>query len=100
MAAQGLQLLTLTGACHAFAAFYQEQRTVMGAVDEAGAVIQKRVLCPVQRDVPVRAAVAVQVHLALATHAEQFEAVYAEGAALALGQAEGCTKEVHGKDDP
>jgi len=47
----------------------------------------------------VRATVAVEVHLALAAYAEQFDAVYAEGAALAFGQAVGGTKEVHGKDD-
>ena len=72
---------------------------MMGAVDQAGTVIEKCVRLPVQGDTPVRAAVAVQVHLALATHAEQFEAVYAEGAALAFGQGVGGTEQVHGEDD-
>ena len=43
--------------------------------------------------------VAVEIHSALAAHAEQFDAIYAEGAALAFGQTVGGTKEVHGKDD-
>lgn len=73
---------------------------MMGAVDQAGAVVEKFIFGPVQRDATVRAPVVVEMHLALATHAEQFDAVYAEGAALAFGQALGATKEVHGRDDP
>ncbi|MNN43958.1 hypothetical protein D3C81_1582240 [compost metagenome] len=94
-AVQGLQRVTFAGACHAFAILNQEQRPVMGTVDQAGTVIEKCVRLPVQGDTPVRAAVAIQVHTALTTHAEQFAAVYAEGAAMALGQCCGSTKEVH-----
>ncbi|BBV99111.1 hypothetical protein STW0522PSE72_44620 [Pseudomonas monteilii] len=72
---------------------------MVGTVDETGAVIEKRIFRPVQRDAAVWATVAVEENLALATHAKQFDAVYAEGAALAFGQAVGGTKEVHGKDD-
>ena len=79
MAAQGLQLFARARPGHAFAAFDQEQRAMMGAVDQAGAVIEKCILRPVQRDTAVRATVAVEIHSALAAHAEQFEAVYAEG---------------------
>ena len=96
--AQGQQLLTLARAGYALAAFNQEQRAMVGAVDEAGAVIEKGILRPVQRDAAVRAPVAVEVHLALAAHAEQFEAVYAEGAALGVGQGVGGSEQVRGGD--
>ena len=71
---------------------------MMGAVDQARALVQEGICRPVQGDAPVRAAVAVEVHLALAAHAEQVDAVYAEGAAVALGQRSGSTKEVNCKE--
>ena len=71
----------------------------MRAMDKAGAVVEKGVRRPMQGDAPVRAAVAIKVHLALATHAEQFDAVYAEGATVALGQRRGRTKKVHNSAD-
>jgi len=95
MAVQGLEHFAFARACHAFTALHQKQRAMMGTVDQAGTVVEKGILCPVQRDAAVRAAVAVQVCLALTAHAEQLDAVYAEGAAVALGQGRGRTKKMH-----
>ncbi len=72
---------------------------MVGAMDQAGAVIEEGILRPVQGDAAVRATVAVEVHLAQAAHAEQLDAFYTEGATLAFDKALGSTKEVHGNDD-
>jgi hypothetical protein len=47
-AVQGLQPLARARAGHAFAALDQEQRAMMGALDQAGAVVEKAVWRPVQ----------------------------------------------------
>lgn len=95
MAAQGLEHIPFAGASHAFATVDQKQRAMMGAVDQAGAVVEKGVLRPVQWDTAMWAAVAVKMHMTVAAHAEKVDAVYAEGAAMALGQGRGRTDKVH-----
>jgi hypothetical protein len=64
---------------------------MMGALDEAGAVVQKRVWRPVQGCRGAGSGCGTGT-LAMATHAEQFDAVYAEGAALAFAEAGGAQK--------
>lgn len=72
---------------------------MVGAVNQAGAVIEEGIWRPVQGYAAVRATVAVKVNLAQTAQAEQLDAFYTEGATLAFDKALGSTKEVHGNDD-
>lgn len=71
MGVQRGQRLAFAGAGHAFAVLDQKQCTVGGALDQAGAAVQKLVGLPFQRDAAMRAAIPVDEHLALSAYRQK-----------------------------
>ena len=71
MAIESGQRLTFAGAGHALAILDQKQRTVGGALDQAGAAVQKLVGLPFQRDAAMRAAIPVDENLALSAYRQK-----------------------------
>ena len=62
-----------------------------GALDQAGAVIEKLVRQPFQRDATVRAAIAVGIQLAVLAHGKQLLTGGFKAPALAFGHFIRCT---------
>ncbi|MCY1557230.1 hypothetical protein D9M68_940630 [compost metagenome] len=71
---------------HAFARIDQKQCAVGGALDQAGAVVEKLVRQPFQGNAAVRAAVAVGKYLAVLAYGKQFFACNHKAPALTFGQ--------------
>src|SRR5690606_13873503 len=67
----GFEKLALAGAADTLPALNQEQGAMGGALDELVLIIQKPVGLPLQLNPQVRAAVAVQINPAAATHGKQ-----------------------------
>ena len=71
---------------NAFARFDQEQCSVGGALDQAGAGIEELIRLPLQRDSPMRAAIFVGIQLSFPAHEEQAHFSAFEAAARTFGQ--------------
>lgn len=89
------QRSSFTRARDAFAAFYEEQRSVGCTVDEARAGVQKLVRLPFQRDATVRAAVVVDEYLPVASCSKQFAAIDFKPTALGFRQLIAGTEQFH-----
>lgn len=71
---------------NAFARFDQEQCSVGGALDQAGAGIEELIRLPFQRNSPMRAAIFVGIHVSFSAHDEQAHFFALEAAARTFGQ--------------
>ncbi|ROL83312.1 hypothetical protein BK637_29230 [Pseudomonas chlororaphis] len=84
-----------TGAGDAFTVFDQKQRTVGGALDQAGAGIEELVGLPLQSDPAMGAAIGVDVDLSIAAHCKKRLAFKVETSAGSLWQIAGGAKKLH-----
>ncbi|MNE53626.1 hypothetical protein D3C80_1483630 [compost metagenome] len=66
-----------------------------GTLDEAGAGIEETVGLPLQGNATVRAAIAIEEHLAAATGRQNFQAIDVKPAALCLAKVGGLAEQVH-----
>lgn len=80
------QRSAFTGASDAFAAFNQKQGSMSGAVNQAGAWVQKLVWLPLQRHATMRAAVFIDEDLPVAPCGEQLVTIDFKPAALGFRQ--------------
>lgn len=88
-AGDGRQGLPGTGAGDAFTVFDQKQRTVGGALNQAGALIEELIGLPLQSDPAMGAAVGVDVYLLIAAHCKKWPAFKVETSAGSLRQIAG-----------
>ena len=80
----GGQGFALARAGDAFAVLDQKQRAMGGALDKAGAAVEKLVGQPLQRDAAMGAAIVVDKHLSGPSHDQQLETCQLEAAALSF----------------
>lgn len=95
MTIQCAECIAGAGPGDALAGLDQKQRTMGGALDEAGTGIEKLVGLPLQGNPSMGAAIAIDEDLPTATGREDFQAIDIEPAALRLGKLGGVTKPMH-----